>query len=401
MKRLWKEVPPCMSDIMGFQAVMNHTEGIGIVDDSSNYKPLQHEKKGDYQGGRGHRGGSDEKTNGLFKKGKLFSGVRIVASEIEERDAISGTAQKVHEAADIGMKQFHGKFALLTTAPCASMIGTELEEIADSLTEQYQIPAAAVKLDGQKDYLYGIGCTLEAMGKLLLEAKTQIPGTVNLLGMSTIDWTTDMVRSAEAWLEQAGFQVLSRWGTEEKLENLKKAPAAVVNLVVSVAGMRLARWMEQEFGIPYVVGAPFGAAQCRRLEQALRGEPVAVESCPAEEAEILILGEQLGANALRQELLEQGARSVRVCSFYEMDKSLMQPGDKKLVSEEELARQLTESGVRVVFGDPDYRLKCAGTLPWVPMCNRASIAPSVRVEPANLIENRLGNWLSQYSEVLK
>lgn len=400
MKRLWKEVPPCMSDIMGFQAVLNHTEGIGIVDDSSNYKPLQHEKKGDYQGGRGHRGG-EEKTNGLFKKGKLFSGVRIVASEIEEKDAVSGTAPKVQEAARIAMNQFHGKFALLTTAPCAAMIGTELEEIADQITDKYGIPAAAVKLDGQKDYLYGISCTLEAMGKLLLKEQPQIPGTVNLLGTSTIDWTAEMVQSAEKWLEKAGFRVISRWGTEETLENLQKAPAASVNLAVSVAGIRLARWMEQEFGIPYVVGAPLGTSGCKRLEKLLHGEADSEENISAEEAEILILGEQVGANALRSGLLSQGMRNIRVCSFYEMDKNLMQPGDKKLVSEEELAEQLTAPGLRTVFGDPDYRLKCAGALTWVPMCNRAGIAPSVRVEPENLIENRLENWLKQYKEVIR
>lgn len=399
MKRLWKEVPPCMSDIMGFQAVLNHTEGIGIVDDSSNYKPLQHEKKGDYQGG-GHRGG-EEKTNGLFKKGKLFSGVRIVASEIEEQDAITGTARKVQDAADIAMKQFGGKFALLTTAPCAAMIGTELEEIADKITAQYGIPAAAVKLDGQKDYLYGISCTLEAMGKLLLTEQTKLPGTVNLLGTSTIDWTAEMLQAAESWLADAGFRVLSRWGTDETLENLKKAPAAEVNLAVSVAGIRLARWMEQEFGIPYVVGTPMGASACERLKKALHGEPDSDENGSAETMEILILGEQVSSNAIRRELLARGAQNVRVCSFYEMDKSLMQPGDKKLVCEDELAQQLTEAGLRAVFGDPDYRLKCAGKLPWIAMSNRAGIAPSVRIEPENLIGNRLGNWLNKYNEVIK
>lgn len=406
MKRLWKEVPPCMSDIMGFQAVLNHTGGVGIVDDSSHYKPLEHEKKGDYEGGRGHRGGKGhdddgEKTNGLFKKGKLFSGVRIVSSEIEEKDAISGTAQKMMEAADLAMTQFHGKFALLTTAPCASMIGTELEEIADQITAKYDIPAAAVKLDGQKDYLYGISCTLEAMGKLLLKKQPKIPGTVNLLGTSTIDWSAEMLQETENWLAKAGFQVLSRWGTDETLENLQKAPAASVNLAVSAAGIRLARFMEKEFDIPYIAGMPAGSVSCGQLKKALHGEAEIPESGSSEESEILILGEQVLANAIRQELRSMGAANVRVCSFYEMDKSLMRPGDKKLVSEEELAGQLTSPSLRVVFGDPDYRLKCTGPVTWIPMCNQASIAPSVRIKPENLIENRLGDWLKQYREVIK
>ena len=40
MKRLWKYIPPCLSDVLGFQAVMNETDGLGIIDDPGSYKPL-------------------------------------------------------------------------------------------------------------------------------------------------------------------------------------------------------------------------------------------------------------------------------------------------------------------------------------------------------------------------
>ena len=35
MKRLWKTITPCMSDILGLQALMNNTSGIALVDDAS------------------------------------------------------------------------------------------------------------------------------------------------------------------------------------------------------------------------------------------------------------------------------------------------------------------------------------------------------------------------------
>lgn len=391
MKRLWKFVPPCMSDILGFQAVLNHTDGVGIVDDSSHYKPLQHEKSGDYQPGRG---GRKSGGGGLFKKGKLFSGVRIVASEIEEADVISGTAAKVREAVKIGKEQFRPKFVLLTTAPCASMINSDLEEIADEISQNDGIPAATVKLDGQKDYLYGISCTLEAMGKLLLEPRDRIPGTVNLLGCSTIDWPEEAVQETQRWLEAGGFTVLSRWGVEESTENLKKAPAASVNLVVNVAGLRLARYMEQEFDIPYVVGAPFGAEQCTRLLEELKaGGRQAEPSKPSDAPEALIIGEQLAGNALRSLLYGQGFCNVQVCSFFEMDKREMQPGDKKLVSEDELTGLLESGSLRLVLGDPDYRL--GKQLPWIALPNQGNNAPSVRIAPISLVGEKGDRWLRE------
>lgn len=393
MKRLWKQVPPCMSDILGFQAVLNHTDGVGIVDDSSHYKPLEHEKKGDYHGS-GRDRGAKRGGGGLFKKGKLFSGVRIVASEIEEADVITGTAGKVREAVKIGKEQFQPKFALLTTAPCASMIGTDLDEIADEITQKDGIPAGVVNLDGQKDYLYGISCTLEAMGKLLLEPQNRIPDTVNLLGCNTIDWPSEAVEETQHWLEAEGFTVLSRWGVDESTERLKKASAAAVNLVVNVSGLRLARYMEQEFEIPYVVGAPFGSEQSARLLEALHGTEVQTETPETDGApEVLILGEQLAGNALRSGLRALGFRSIQVCSFFEMDKQEMEPGDKKLVSEDELKALLEGGSLRVVLGDPDYRL--VKELPWISLANRGNNAPSERIVPVSLVGEKGDLWLRE------
>lgn len=394
MKRLWKRIPPCMSDILGFQAVLNHTDGMGIVDDSSNYKPLQHEKKGDYRPGGGHHGGRQGKGGGLSVKGKLFSGVRIISSEIEEADVITGTAEKLRGAVAVGMEKFQPDFALLTTAPCASMIGTDLDEIADEIQAKRHIPAGVVKLDGQKDYQYGISYTLEAMGKLLLEPRDSLPKTVNLLGCNTIDWSETVLLETERWLNDAGFTVLSRWGMEETTERLQNAAAASVNLVVTAAGLRLARYMEREFQIPYVTGAPFGAKQCSQLLNALEtGTAPSAPPSEASEPEVLVLGEQLTGNAIRSALAERGIQNVRVFSFFDMDKAQMQPGDKKLISEDELSALLNTPSLRAVFGDRDYQLK--QDIPWIALPNQGNNAPSQRMAPFSMVGDALDTWLDK------
>jgi len=384
MKRLWKYVPPCLSDILGVQALMNNTEGIAIVDDASSYKPLRYT-----QGGVGrpeNRRGPGGKQNGYF------GSQRMVSSEVREADVITGTAEKVWKAVDVGMEAFRPSFVLLTTAPCASMIATDHAGAVDRIREEYQIPAAIVDLDGQKDFLYGISMALEAMGKILLEKRETVPGTVNLLGCHSVDWTEEMVRETEGWLAANGWKVISRWGSRETAENLKSAAAAAANLVVDVSGLRLARLMEQEFGIPYVVGAPFGASQCvRLLEEMCSGKRVPLPEGGGEETEALVIGEQVAADAIRRGLEARGFSGVRVCSFFEMDKTWMRPGDKKLVSEDELAAELASGKLRVVFGDVDYRM--GAQVKWVPLPNQGNLAPSSLLPPFSMTDGAMDRWL--------
>ena len=418
MKRLWKYVPPCYSDIQGFQDVIGHTDGLGVIDDSSGYKPL-----GFGRGGRpgGHPGGGRGRPDGgegrpvgrpfggggnpMFRGGKpgggrgrggghRFEGVRVVTSDIQETDAVNGTEGKLLAAFEENREHFAPAFALLTCAPCASMINTDLGDVAGRIQARYGIPAAAVALDGQKDYLYGISLTLEVMGMLLLEQKETLPSTVNLLGCNTIDWPESAVKEAEGWLSAAGYKVLTKWGAQETAENLKNAAAASVNLVVNISGLRLAKYMEREFGIPYVVGAPFGEKPCAALLERLKGGS-APGTENGEDAEVLILGEQLTAGAIRAALLEKGYRGVRVCSFFEMDKALMCPGDKKLVSEDELAEVLTSDSLNLVIGDVDYKLPAGKSVKWVPMPNPANNAPSAPMAPVSLVNGALDRWLDE------
>lgn len=403
MKRLWKVIPPCMSDILGFEEVMNHTEGLGVVDDASNYKPLRHEREagalerdGLERGGR-ERGGPEKRG----PRGGLFPGVRVVASGISEIDIINGTEKKVLEAFKQGYEQYHPGFALFTTAPCASMINTDLEAVAEQAAKTFHVPSASVKLDGQKDYLYGISCTLETIGQLLLEKKDKVDGTVNLLGYNSIDWAKDSMVEAERWIEESGLRILSRWGGQETTANLKEASAAALNVVVNASGFRLARYMEREFGIPYLAGAPFGEKQSRRLMSRLQeiisgqaGEEIAVtDSDKAIHTEVLIVGEQMEADAIRKALQDRGYSGVSVMSFYEMDKSSMRTGDKKLTGESELADVLEKEELRLVIASADYKGLCRRPLPWIALPDLANHSPAQYMAKVPMVGERLDLWL--------
>ena len=360
MKRLWKIIPPCFSDVIGFEAVLNGTEGLGIIDDPSRYKPIR-QGNADQNGGGGRRGGHRDDNslameagntgNRLWERGQEPRGhrgghgrrvsrdTRVVNSDIRNADIITGTEKKVLAAFEEN-RSMDPTFVLLCHAPSSSMIGSDLEANAAQIREVSSIPAAYVNIDGGKDYLYGIGMTLETMGKLLLDKREKIPGGVNLLGCNMIDWTEEQRSAAEDWLRKQGFELLSCWGMKESTERLKTAAAAQINLVVSVAGLHLARYMETEFNIPYTVGAPFGEASCETLLAKLRGEACEGQKGGEEEPTALIVGEQLTANAIREALRRRGWHGIQVASLYDMDKGLMEPGDGKLTAEEDLEKRL-------------------------------------------------------------
>lgn len=391
MKHLWKTVPPCMSDVLGFEAALNNTEGLGIIDDCGRYKPIGLGRSGgpgrggyNGHGGRGWHGGRGD-------------GIRVVNSEIRNADVITGTERKVLDAFAEGAALHHPNFVLLCHAPSSSMIGSDLEAGAARIAAESGLPAAYVRLDGSRDYLYGVSMTLEAMGKLLLKRSDTCPGAVNLLGCDPIGWAKDSLPSIEAWLGENGLRVLSRWGGKEATETLRAAAGAERNLVVSAAGLRLARFMEAEYGIPYTVSAPFGKARCSRLLQ--NAPPAEAGTAAVTEPSVLIVGEFLTADAIRSALEERGYAGIRCLTFFDADKSLLRPGDEKLPGEDALRAQLAQPSVKLVFCDPDCKplLRREGVT-WVNLTNAASHAVAEYVPPVDFVGEKLDVWLN---EVLK
>lgn len=379
MKRLWKKIVPCLSDIQGFQEIIKNTNGLGIVDDSSNYKPAKIGVNSQMHGGHMHD----------------ISKTRMTSSNIKEVDVINGSRKKMLEAFDKAYRTLDCDFVLITSAPCATMINTNLDEIADYLKNEYDIPVGVVPLDGEKDYLYGMSLTLEEIGKVLLSKQEKIPNTVNILGINEIDWNEDDLSKLEDFFKEKEITVLAKWGVKEDIEHLKKSTAAAFNLVVHISGLRLAQYMEKEFGIPYLVGCPFGKDNLDHLLKEVHIEKL--EEVTDSPFEAIVIGEQVEANAIRKTLMNFGYSRVKVLSFFHMDKSLMEDGDKKLTSEDELIEQLEDTHIRLVVADPDYNIINTDKK-WINLANKMRISPSISILPISLFGENLDEFIKQELE---
>ena len=110
--------------------------------------------------------------------------------------------------------------------------------------------------------------------------------------------------------EEAGITVNCCAAMGEDFDSLRHIYRGSVNVVVSSAGRRPARYMERVAGIPRVEGIPIGKAMSRKLMDAVRqayqdhrnvilyGENEEHDRWTVPEGQILIIGEEVFAQTL-------------------------------------------------------------------------------------------------------
>ena len=376
MKNLLKYLPPFLADTFGFQEIIDVTDGMGILDDCAPYK------------------GKVSRTD----RNEPYRGSRLVCSQIRMEDVIGGTKAKLMETFRKSYKDYDPAFVLISNAPVSSMIGTDLEDVTDTITAESGIPAASIDLTGHKYYDHGLSKTLLTLAKLLVEpAGEKIPHSVNLIGGNAIDWSAQTMREIRAWIAKRGFQIVSQWGSMERAANLKQAAKAELNLVLTVSGLATAKWMEKEFGIPYIAAAPFGTDWCARLRCAMcYPDQKDVLELPEDTnpPHILILGEQLTANAIRntlQHAYKMGG--THVATFFTFEKSLSRPGDKRLKSEDDLKDLLHSGTYDLVIGDQELSVLAPEGVRWVDLPHGAIRIDYEGEGFPSLIYSNLNFWL--------
>lgn len=371
MRKLWKILPPLMADNFGFIETIRQTDGVGIIDDC-----------GEYRLGRERRGGPD---------------IRVCHTKIASEDVVSGTRQKVLDTFEELQQRYHASFVLLSAGPCSAMIGTDLDEAAEQITKESGLPAIAVKLSGHKTYDEGISETLYGMASLLCEEQGTIPGSVNLLGANTFDLQTEMPEQIRGWFEAQGIHVIANFGGKETAENIKKAPAAAMNVVLTVSGLKAAKYLYQQFGTPYLAMAPFGKKWCELLLEGIQNkEQPKAHASMVGDAQVLIIGEQLMANAIRETLTrEYGMERVQVATFYKLARELAEPQDVRIRDEEEAQELLGKSCFRLVIADPLLRLLAPNEVKWVDLPHNVFSLYGKPGRLPSLLGKQLNEWLEK------
>ena len=103
------------------------------------------------------------------------------------------------------------------------------------------------------------------------------------------------------------------------LEAVRNAAEVEKNLVIAPSGLKAARYLEKEWGVPYETGYP--------LETLPEWKEIASKISGLNGKKVLIVHQQILANALRKRIREQVPVNVTVASWFEMDKMEKEEGD--------------------------------------------------------------------------
>lgn len=174
---------------------------------------------------------------------------RVVSVVLDSHDVTFGCVKKVEKAFRELMEDYKPSAVFLVTTCVVEIIGDDFDAVADALTKEYSVPVMAVHTEHFKceNHMPGIERTITAC--LPLMEKLPCDGSVNLLGqrMGNFD-QTELSRV----LKNAGVHIGVQLPCGCTVQDIRRAVAAKVNIVVHEIALPLARKMKVKFGIPYV-----------------------------------------------------------------------------------------------------------------------------------------------------
>ena len=314
----------------------------------------------------------------------------VYISGLSEMEAIMGDDEKLIGDIVAAAEDLHPRFIAVAGTPIPAMTGFDFHAVAELIEERTGIPAFGFNTTGMKTYVHGASMALEAVARRFADrdAEKTPDLTANILGLTPLDFSVSGTEhSVTAFLEDAGFRVLSRWAMGSSLEDLSQAGSAHVNLVVSSTGLGAAKALQELFGTPYVMGLPIGEAQRETLRTALcaaasTGEnQFPVSDLPGED--ILVIGEAVTSLALATALENASGRGVRVLCPTEGSEGLLRSGDLRAQYEEEIEEAMGEA--KTVIADPLYRPICPDDVKFVELPAEAFSGRIYRERIPNLV----------------
>ena len=301
-----------------------------------------------------------------FDEPRWLAGADAVFSAgLRDMDAILGRDDLlVRKLADASQK-VDATFAALVSTPVPAVIGTDLHALRRMAERACGLPTIAVETNGMRLYDSGAEEAYLALFSAFAEGASDDSGVgpasgaarvapevergrLGVLGATPMDLSDpEAAGPLRQALEARGWRKVVLYGMGATLEDVRSAGAAERNLVVAPSGLAAARWLERRFGTPYDIDFPLVDSLVPRRDW--------------EGARVLVVHQQVAADALRRELLARGAAEVVCGSFFMRPDEACREGDVALREEADFERAVSDLRPDVILADavlrrlvPDY-----------------------------------------------
>lgn len=332
MKGLRKYISPFAPDQSGAAAVFCELGGLVIILDAG--------------GCAGNICGFDE-PRWFESKSAIFS------AGLRDMDAILGRDDRLVKKIAMACEKIEGAFIAVIGTPVPAVIGTDYKALKKMIEKKTEIPAITVDTDGMELYDTGVGKAYLELFKtfggkreekeLQMEEGKKESGILGVLGATPLDVEELEDGSIRSFYRAQGWKQIYVYGMGDGLEAVRNAAEVEKNLVIAPSGLKAARYLEKEWGVPYETGYP--------LETLPEWKEIASKISGLNGKKVLIVHQQILANALRKRIREQVPVNVTVASWFKMDKMEKEEGDIFLKEEDQWISLMKEEKYDVVIAD--------------------------------------------------
>ncbi|WP_338995554.1 oxidoreductase [Fusobacterium animalis] len=146
------------------------------------------------------------------------------------------------------------EFIAIISTVVPQIIGMDLESIVENIEETLDIPCVFINTNGFENYYSGILLTLKSLANKFMFENKKIKNTVNIIGYSPLTFgKIEKLEELFSLIKSLDLNILTVFSDNLSLEKIKNSTSAELNLVLSYEGLALAKYMEKEFSIPYVI----------------------------------------------------------------------------------------------------------------------------------------------------
>ena len=323
----------------------------------------------------------------------------IYCSGLREIDAILGDDEKLIQKVLYALEDVKPEMIALVGSPVPMVIGTDMEGIAAEIEDRTGIMAFGFDTTGIGYYPEGIAMVYKKVIQRILEEsdaenecqckgrktnaeeehndkiskegssiensnkQKKLESSVNIIGATPIDFgKSNTLEELEQLLVDNGITInVSLWKNTTK-QDITRLKQGACNIVVSHAGVELAKYMEKRYGIPYVTGLPYGEKYTEIWLEELKNtlitgisEKVQKDFISETNKSILVIGEQFQSDSIRKAIEAEYGINCDVAGICGWSKEFAREQDRFLESEEEIEVLLNDEKYDLIIGDPLYK----------------------------------------------
>ena len=334
VRGLWKGLTPFAPDQSGAASVFYELGGILVICDAG--------------GCTGNVCGFDE-PRWFGERSAIFSvGLR-------DMDAILGRDDRLVAKLTDAAEKIDANFAAVIGTPVPAVIATDYRALQRMCEKKTNLPILTVDTNGMELYDVGeekawltlfktfAGKDVASQKEASEEDDSSKKMKIGVLGLTPHDVSDLKIEEKFRKSENENTHYIC-YGMRAGIDKVKTAGSADKNLVVAPAALETAKYLEKEFGTQYEVGYPFVDELIPELGY--------------ERKKILIIHQQVIANAIRQEIRtrsDEQNTEVTVASWFMMKSEISEEGDLSLKEEKDYCKLVQNGNYDIVFADENMR----------------------------------------------